>query len=292
MNKHKRIVVNFASGGRENYIRGSQRLFDSAIEVGLDADMLICSPDLQDSGDYIVNGDMTLFLRRRWPTSKEWGDCPSHQYAPYAFKSYIMQEARDMGYEKVMWADSSTVFLKNPEKYWELAEEIGVVLLDNPGCPEATWTSDDCLEHMGCDKEFAKTFFEIDAFMMIFDFSVPVTDPLLWERFGYSKNSKPVANMLFDNYFEHSRDGICLLGQSGSTRENFQAHRHDQSIASYFAKLYNILPINYGAWCYANEVGVKFNPTFVKVGISQPFDWKNISTMHKNNINIMGKSYV
>jgi len=266
MNKHKRVVVNFASGGRENYLRGSQRLFDSALEVNLDADMLICSPELQDSGDYTSSENMTLFLRKRWPISKEWGECPTHQYAPYAFKSYIIQEARDMGYEKVMWGDSSLIFLKNPEPYWKISEDIGAVLLDNPGCPESFWTSDDCLEHMGCDKEFAKTFWQVEAFTIIFNFT------------------RKKAVELFDKYFEHSRDGICLLGQSGSIREDFRAHRHDQSILSYFSREMAIPHIPHGSWSYQPDLIVsgEHNPTFAKMGVTNDyFDWKSCIAKYK-----------
>jgi len=273
MNDKGRLVVNFASIGRENYLIGSQRLLETMEAANVDADLLICSPDLPTSTTVEENGRIVC-LRKRMPISKEFGECPTHKEAPYAFKTFIIQEARDMGYTKILWADSSCVFLKDVETYWNLADETGVVLLDNPGCPEATWTADDCLEHMGCDPEFAKTFFEIDAFMMLFNFDYRVT------------------NILFDKYFLHSRDGICLKGERGSKRLEFKAHRHDQSIVSYFAKVNNILPINYGAWSYAHEVGVHFNPTFVKCGISQYFNWQLITEMHKEGKNIMGVCFV
>lgn len=127
---------------------------------------------------------------------------------------------------------------------------------------------------MGCSVEFARTFFEIDAFVMLFDFTNIIT------------------NLFFDKYFEHSRDGICLKGVGGSLRPDFKAHRHDQSIASYWAKIFNILPINYGGWCYAHEVGKKFNPTFVKAGIEQLFNWHMIVDMHKEGKSIMGVSFL
>ena len=284
MNAKKRIIVNFSSKGRENYIAGSQRLLDSMNLAGVDADLLICSPDSLPKSEDIEDNGRIVYLRNRMPTTKEFGECPPHSTHPYAFKSFIIQEARDMGYEKIMWADSSCVFLKDAEPYWHLASEIGVVTLDNPGCPEATWTADDCLEHMGCDPEFAKTFFEIDAYMMIFDFtSLTVNHP----------DSKLISHALFEQYFNHSMDGICCKGERGSTRPDFRAHRHDQSIISYFIKIYNIHPINYGAWCYAHEVGTKFNPTFVKAGISQfNFNWKLVIDMHKRGENIMGISFV
>lgn len=274
MNTNKRIVVNFASIGRENYLVGSQRLLDSMDENHVRADLLVCSPNLDAEADYESGGRM-VYLRNRYPKSKEYGDCPTHQEAPYAFKAFIIQEALDMGYKKILWADSSCIFLRNLETYWQLSEELGVILLDNPGCPEATWTADDCLQHMGCDPEFAKTFFEIDAFMMLLNFdAIP-----------------SIAQTLFDRYFTHSRDSICLKGIQGSLRPDFKAHRHDQSIMSYFAKINNVHPLNYGAWCYAHEAGVHFDPTFIKCGIQQYCNWKLIVSMHQEEKPIKGISF-
>jgi hypothetical protein len=258
--------------------------------AGVDADLLICSPDsLSEDMDVDVNGRMVYF-RKRMPVSKEFGECPPHSTHPYAFKSFIIQEARDMGYEKVLWADCSCVFLKDVEPYWNLASEIGIVTLDNPGCPEATWTADDCLEHIGCDPEFAKTFFEIDAFMMIFDFSSVTLDPDISKVFN---TEKPISHIIFDKYFEHSRDGICLKGARGSNRPDFKAHRHDQSIISYFIKANNVHPLNYGAWCYAFEVGIKFSPTFVKAGVGQTsFNWQLAIDMNKEGKSILGTNFL
>lgn len=131
----ERCVVNFASMGRSNYLIGSQRLFDSMNYANVNADLLICSPDYPSNEDIEIDGRM-LYKRSRYPQSKEYGLCPEHKVAPYAFKTYIIQEARDMGYEKIMWADSSCIFLNDTEKYWQLSEEVGVVLFDNPGCPK------------------------------------------------------------------------------------------------------------------------------------------------------------
>lgn len=274
MNNKKRCIVNFASIGREDYRKGSQRLLDSIVQLNLNTDFLFCTPDTQASLDTKVD-DIEIFVKNRMPVSKKFGECPSHKDVPYAFKSYIIQEARDMGYEKIMWADSSAVIVKDIEKYWQLAEETGAVLFDNPGCPEATFTSDDCLEHMGCSFEFAKTFFEVDAFVIIFDFN------------------NPNGITLFDRYFEHSRDGICLNGKSGSNRPEFKAHRHDQSIISYFAKTLNITPISYGAWSYATEdIGTKFNPTFIKTGINQFLNWPLLIELNKKGQSIFNTKFM
>jgi hypothetical protein len=250
MNDKKRVIVNFFSQGRENYKKGSERLVQTIVSNYVNTDIMIFSPDFMIDSVQQLPGNITLYTYSGYPTTKKYGLCKPHKEEPYLFKSALIQFAREAGYESVLWCDSSIMLFKNPEHYFELAKEIGVVLFDNPGCPEATWTSDDCLNQLGCDPEYAKTFFEIDAACMLFNFS---TDK---------------ANEFFDEYLQYCNDGICLNGKSGSTRPDFKAHRHDQSIASYLVKKHYINTINYGGWTYGNDAySHKFNPTFVKLGI-------------------------
>jgi len=255
-----RCLVNFSSFGRENYLGGSQRLLDNCATINLDADLLFFSPDSKSwDNDVKVSEDSTLLFRRRYPRSKEFGDCPIHLHAPYAFKAYCIQEALDMGYKKVMWMDSSVVFFKYPEVFWRLAEDVGVVVFDNPGCPEAFYTSDDCLEHMGCTAEEANKFWMVSAGMIVLDFNEPIT------------------KTIFDFYFEHSRDSICLLGKSGSTRKEFIAHRHDQSILSYICHREYVHHLNYGSWAYYSDIlNGRCRPTIGVVGMSQAFGFEKV----------------
>lgn len=255
MNKDKKCVINYFSVGREDYKIGSERLVQTLILNEADVDILIWSPDFAESQQQILPYDNTLKLIKGVPTTEKYGECKPHKEEPYQFKSFCFQAAREMGYESILWCDSSIVVLKNPEHYFELAKEVGVILFDNQGCTEATWTSDDCLEAMGCDPEYAKTFFECDAGIMLLDFSS-------WK-----------TNAFFNEYIKYCTDGICLNGRSGSSRPEFSAHRHDQSIASYIAKKHYINFINYGGWGYGGDTAVregKYKPTFVKLGIQLP----------------------
>jgi hypothetical protein len=249
MNPNKRCIVNFFSSGRENYQKGSERLILTILKQKLDIDVHIFSPQfIKPFVETIEN--TTLYTYPGYPINNLYGECKPHKEEPYQFKSYAIQTMREMGYESILWCDSSIMLFKNPEHYFELSKEIGVILFDNPGCTEATWTADDCLNQMGCNPVYANTFFECDAGMMLFNFSVPVT------------------HKVFDEYIKYCNDGICLNGKSGSTRPEFKAHRHDQSIISYIAKKNNITLLSYGAWCYGHEVqkGL-FHPTLAKVGI-------------------------
>jgi len=252
MNSKKRCLINFFSEGREAYLKGTERLVNCGFKVGLDADILVHSSDFNRD----IEGDFTegnkIYSYMGYPITTKYGECRPHKEAPYQFKAYAIQNALEKGYEKILWCDSSIMLFKNPEHYWELAHEIGVVLFDNQGCIEATWTSDDCLEAMGCSVEYARTFFQCDAGIMMLDFT-------------HFKTKE-----VFDDYMKYCNDDICLKGVSKSTRQDFTAHRHDQSIISYIAKKHYVNFINYGGWTYGGDPAFmegKYNPTFAKVGI-------------------------
>jgi len=248
MNTNKRCIVNFFSEGRENYQYGSERLVETIRQVAkCKVDIIIFSPDF--TLDQVQEFEFgTLFIKKGYPKSKLLGECPSHYEQPYLFKAFGIQVAKEMGYEQILWCDSSVLLLKDPEPYFELSKELGVITFDNQGCIEATFTSDDCLEQLGCSVEYARTFFQISAGILLFNFNV----------------KKAVD--LFDEYLKFGLDGICLRGVSGSTREDFRAHRHDQSILSYLIRKYDISPINYGGWCYGQDY-LKYKATFAVVGM-------------------------
>lgn len=251
---NKRCIINFFSTGREDYQRGTERLISCVLTHNMDVDVIVHSPDFTEDAE-IIRKQSKITMIKGYPITQKYGEGKPHSEAPYQFKAYCFQHALELGYKEILWCDSSIVILKNPEHYWKLAEEIGVILFDNQGCLESTWTSDDCLNQMGCDPEYAKTFFQCDAGIMMLNFNNPKT------------------NIVFDEYMKYCNDGICLKGASGSTRPDFTAHRHDQSVISYIAKKNYINFINYGGWVYGGDPGVKegrFNPTFAKLGIRVP----------------------
>lgn len=250
----KKCLINFFSQGREDYCRGTERLIQSAKITGFNGDILIFSPHY--NYDYVYDGN--IFTYKGYPNTEKYGECKPHKEEPYQFKAFAFQKALEMGYEQILWCDSSVVIFRNPEHYFKLAKEIGVVLFDNQGCLESVFTSDDCLDQMGCSYKYANTFFQIEAAIMLLDFTY-------WKTHDF-----------FNDYIKYCIDGICLKGKSGSKRPEFKAHRHDQSIASYIAKKHYINSINYGGWTYFGNYEVdgknKYRPTFAKVGILNPLN--------------------
>lgn len=255
---NKRCVVNVFTIGRENYAKGTERLVSSLYESGYDGDLLVFSPDSVEEykdKEVIVNEQLKglATLHKALPFTDSLGVCRSHKEAPYQFKSFAIQHARELGYEQIVWMDSSIVIKRSLDTLFYLSNQIGVVLFDNPGCIEAVWTADDCLELMGCSPKVANQFFQIDAAVMFFDFT------------------KKKAKEVFNDYLEVCLNPVALRGDSGSNRPEYSAHRHDQSILSYIARIKNyVLPLNYGVWSYGYELqrpDNDYNPTFCKVGI-------------------------
>lgn len=253
MNK-KRCIVSFFSKGREDYASGAMRLINSVLLNKVNSDIFIWSPDVEKEEEHIKNNNL-IRLINRLPKSEKYGKCKPHKEEPYQFKAFCIQEARERGYEQITWMDTSTIIFDNLEHLWKLADQIGVVTFNNQGCPEATWTADDCLETMGCDFEYAKTFFEIEAFCIFWDFTHKDTQPI------------------FDEYMKYCTDGICLHGKSGSTRPEYRAHRHDQSILSYIIRKYYKNVLDYGVWTFGDDtLSGKFHPSVAKIGIANTLE--------------------
>ncbi|MBM3196204.1 MAG: hypothetical protein FJZ62_05610 [Chlamydiae bacterium] len=55
---------------------------------------------------------------------------------PYAFKMFMMEEAKNLGFRYLLWLDSSLLPLKNPQPLFDLIREKGVVYKDVAPLPE------------------------------------------------------------------------------------------------------------------------------------------------------------
>lgn len=128
----RKILVNVAVRGRENYPSGQTRLIKSL-------------------ANYYK--DDRLFYTGTYPPGS-----PTHEEAPYAFKYHLMQYVIDKGYDLILWVDAAIVFLKNIDPMWDWIEKKGILVVPNPGCPENFFTSKDCLDKLGCSLETAATF--------------------------------------------------------------------------------------------------------------------------------------
>lgn len=243
----KQCIISYASMGRENYPQAMKRLILSAINVGHavkdEKMMLMVSPDIDVDN---VNG---ILINKTFPIGM-----PSHKDVPYAFKPWLFKTAFEMGFEQVLWCDSTIVIYRKLNTIWDIAESLGACLFDNPGCPMRHWTSDDCMEKINCpfSSETSAMFNQIMACSMAFDYS------------------NPRGKESFDEWFDICNDGVSFAGKSGSSRPDFRAHRHDQSVMTWLAQKYGIPLIAHGTLIYNNDRKKYPNHIMANTGVYEP----------------------
>lgn len=219
-------IISYSSHGRENYNQAMLGLIRS----------------LKDnwSGDnilYSFDGYVDEYLRTKirnchsiqTPQPKAWV-AHHHSECPYQFKPAIFQIAIEEGYQKVIWCDSTIRLKKDPMTLFEQSES-GIVCFENLGHPLWNWISDDAQQQLGISNEDLKTIPQIMACVIMFDFT------------------KVKARNIFDEWVVKARDGISF-SNSGSTREGFKAHRHDQAVLSGLLWKNNIPLLSYGKLVY------------------------------------------
>lgn len=156
---------------------------------------------------------------------------PTHDEVPYGFKAYAIQDAKNKGYDIVLWFDSIVYATKNINEVINHIINNGYVFFQNYGYSIADYTSDKCLEIMDISREEAKKFHMIMACCM-----------------GFNFNYNPI-NLLFDEYFNHTKTGAFIgpwINKNNELSNDIECkgHRHDQSVISILIKKYNLNIIN------------------------------------------------
>lgn len=232
MNK-KTCIISFFSKGREDYHSAIKRMIDSVLDFPLDVDLLIYSPDA-DFDEY-----RGVKINKGYPPG-----CSEHSEVPYQFKPYLFKLAREQGYEVIIWLDSTMQILRDPTKLIRYAETNGFTVSDNLGHLLKNYMSDDCMEQLG-----VKTLDGVPQIIcgsIIFDVT------------------KDHVNRILDEWIKISDDGISFQGKSGSTREGFVAHRHDQAVLSYllWKNKVEFLPYGFSSYPPLHESG-KYEVVFL-----------------------------
>jgi hypothetical protein len=229
----KNVVISYATDGRENYTNGLSRLARSFHDQAPKWDVILVAPDLADYPrgwkDYNSAHDRDIV------------NCPRHQQMKYGFKPYLVRAMLDRGYDVVMWADCTITVQSCPDSLAETAWTDGLVIFDNPGCPELFWTDDPCLEMLGIA--------EADAmFTQCYACSFIV--------------SGPKGKEIMEEHWKLAMRGAFNEGKRPTTRSTFRAHRHDQSCLSGLAWKRGIKNMPYGPLCYYHD-REKFKDTCV-----------------------------
>ncbi|MFN8994820.1 MAG: hypothetical protein ACK5X3_14330, partial [Pseudomonadota bacterium] len=108
-----KVIVSLSSTGRENYNEAQLGLIRSIDRKAPDYDTHLRS----------VDGYVDEYLERKiilgdWPESKRWGKSWNHQNMPYQFKPFMVAEALELGYRKIIWCDSTIRVYQNPDPLW------------------------------------------------------------------------------------------------------------------------------------------------------------------------------
>lgn len=202
----KDVIVSFATKGRENYTGMLLRLIDSCIQHWK-GDLLIYSPDHE------LNEYKGVTIHKKWPDPvgiKSY----THAEMPYQFKTALIQKAIELGYERIIWLDSSM----------QLKREIGS-LLDLPMCffhnlghPTNKYLSDDAKNLLMVTEE------EI------------MRNEQIWGGCFFLNFTKQATVNFFNELKEFSINGSFKNGNS--VRNGFVSHRHDQSVMSMLLRNY------------------------------------------------------
>jgi hypothetical protein len=213
----KDVIVSFANKGRDDYNRLLLRLIDSCKEHWK-GDLLIYSPDHD------------LWMYRDVPIHHSWPDPEgiqsfTHKDMPYQFKTALIQKAIELGYERIIWLDSSMQLKKD---LTPLFDETGLTFFENLGHPTWKYLSDYAANKIYQHDRYEEHLKKI---------------PQIWGGAFALDITKEGAKLFFEDLKRHSLDGSFL--NYGSTREGFIAHRHDQAVMSvllYLWRKYLMLP--------------------------------------------------
>lgn len=213
------VIVSYATYAREDYPKAQDRLIYNFIDSGWDGKFLMFSdrPRMHERGIEIFGLDH--FLRKQ-------------NEVPYAFKPDSMYCAREVGFKKIMWADSTILMLRNFDELWNVATVQGVVAFHNLGHPLHKYISDQAAAKLGIlNREDFEVIPQIMACAILFDLD----------------NSEGLS------IFQEWRDASYVPGlfENGkSTRHDFRAHRHDQAILSAILFQHQIPLLKYGDLVY------------------------------------------
>jgi hypothetical protein len=239
----KRCMVSFYTG---NFVLGIPKLLNSLYNINnFEGDSIIFSPDATPQIMKTVLGN-SIYFKQGYPYNEKMGICPTHEQAKFRFKSMLLQHVRELGYDQAMWLDSAIRVHKNPEKYFNLLDDYGAIAFDSDlRYPNSEWTTDKCLEVLGCSLEEAKTMNQCYGGIQLWDFN-HYRGSNIFEDFLYYCSIPEAIN------------------DSPTNRPDFKAHRHDQSILTYLLKKHHSSNMPYGGtvWALSEDIET-FSPTFV-----------------------------
>jgi len=226
----KDVIVSFATKGRENYHLQLLRLIDSCKEHWT-GDLLIYSPDHD------------LWIYRDVPIHHSWPDPVgiqsfTHADMPYQFKTALIQKAIELGYERIIWLDSSMQLKKDLTQLLNDSEH-GIITFHNLGHPTWKYLSDKAEQILKEVGYFGNGLKNSEG-------DLPCLEDIeqIWGGAFMLDFTKLYPSRFFDDLKEFSTNGSFKDGSS--KRPGFVAHRHDQSVMSVLLTEYPNQMLPYG----------------------------------------------
>jgi hypothetical protein len=206
-NKQKQSNICFVNFSNGNYIQGQKVLINSIIKV--------CS-SMNNSCQY----DILAFTK-----FEEIGS-PTHKESPYEFKFHAIKKAKDLGYEIVVWVDSSMRLVKPIDSIIKKVKDIGIYIQQDRFFV-GQWANDETLNFFNVTRDDALKIPNAYACILIFDFTNIISITFLDEIF------KCASVGLFRGQWNNKN-------KTESQDERCLGHRHDQSCIELIANKFNI----------------------------------------------------
>ncbi len=166
-----------------------------------------------------------------------------HSDIPYLFKFDIIKMAVAQGYRQIFWLDSTMRLLKDPFELLEQSET-GIVAFHNVG-----------------HKLFPR-YISTLATVNLSDFYTDIESiESTWGGALGFNFDKEIPNKIMEELYVQAQKGSFY--DSGSAREGFVAHRHDQSILSVLFNYYKVPLLEYGLIAASPDVTDK---TYIRYG--------------------------
>lgn len=139
----KKAIVNLVTKDKQSYLLGQQRLEKSLQE----------------------HFDGTVFLYQ----DVEQVGSPSHEDNPYAFKIYAIEKVRKLGFNQILWLDSSIYAVKDVQPVFDWITQKGI-FLEEAGHYAGTWSTNNQLQYFDITKDAAMLMPMFSAGFIGFDF--------------------------------------------------------------------------------------------------------------------------
>lgn len=141
---------------------------------------------------------------------------PPHLENPYAFKIHAIEEARNRGYDQILWLDSSVVFIKDSKPLFDWITEKGF-FFEEAGHWVGSWCNDRTLEYFGLTREEAMKMPMFSAGFTGLDFESPIAVEF-FERWKQSM----LDGQFVGSWADHRHDMTCasiIANQMGLSRQ-------------------------------------------------------------------------